>query len=248
MKKQRRMIMCIAIASLFLTACGSAIPEMTKEQSAQVAEYAAGLLLKYDANYHSRLVEETEAEISEEQTAEPVAEQETTEVASSAETSEEAEATPVIDRSEEVQEPSYSSMEEFYGMEGVTITYNGYEIKDMYPEQSSEDEMFFAMSATEGCKLLVLNFNMDNVSGQDENVDMLSKDAKFKVSINGGAPKYALTTMLVNDLASYTGTIAADVTEPLVLVCEIPEENADDIQSLSLEMRNASESAAISLD
>lgn len=246
MRKQRIAIMCIAAMALFMTACGSTIPEMTEEQTAQVAEYAAGLLLKYDENYHSRLVEEPEAAIEEE----PLEEEEVKEEELPAEAAEEEpeEETVVVDKSEEVQAPIYSSIEEFYGIEGVAITYNGYEIKDMYPEQSSSDEMFFAMNATAGCKLLVLNFNVTNTSGQDKNLDMLSMDTKFKVSVNGETPRYALTTMLTNDLASYVGTIMSDATEPMVLVCEIPEDKAGDIQSLSLEMRNMSESTTISLD
>ena len=72
MKKGKRLgIVLLTAASLLLSACGASIPsiptipEMTEEESAQVVEYAAGLLLKYDTNYHSRLVESPEQEEAE---------------------------------------------------------------------------------------------------------------------------------------------------------------------------------------
>lgn len=42
---------------LLLAGCGNHIPEMTKEQSAQISEYAAGLLLKYDKGNVNRLTD-----------------------------------------------------------------------------------------------------------------------------------------------------------------------------------------------
>ena len=237
-------------ASLCMTACGSTIPEMTEEQNAQVVEYAAGLLLKYDENYHGRLVEVPEEEPVEEQPVEEIVEQqpeipEETEETEAQPEEEVREETPVVDISEEAV--VYSSIEEFYGIEGISINYTGYELKDIYPD-SNEEEMFFAMSATEGCKLVVLGFDVANISGQDQNVDMLSLGSKFKVSVNGGTPRYALTTMLTNDLASYMGTITAGASEHLVLVVELPEEDAQSIQTLSLVMKNVSEDATISLN
>lgn len=233
----------IITASLCMTACGSTIPEMTEEQNAQVVEYAAGLLLKYDKNHHSRLVEETEIETETENIEEqPQAENE------QPETSEEVkEETPVVDVSTEPVEAVYSSIEEFYGIEGITINYTGYELKDIYPDGDAE-EMYFAMSATKGCKLVVLQFEVANTSGQDRNVDMLAVGSKFKISVNGANPRYALTTMLTNDLSSYVGTIAAGTSENLILVVELPEEEAQSIQTLSLVIKNVSEDATISLN
>lgn len=249
MKRGRIGMIYIMAAAFYMTACGSAIPDMSEEQNAQVVEYAAGLLLKYDENYHSRLVEEPEAEPGEEepivQEEETVKETETTPVV---DVTQEPETTPVVDVTQEPVEASFGSVEEFYGIDGVSITYNGYELKDMYPDTQESEELYFAMNATRGCKLLVLNFDAANISGGDLNLDMLSRDTKFKVSINGETPKYALTTMLMNDLSSFTGTIAAGASERLVLVSEITEEKANSIQTISLNMRNVSEEGTLSLN
>lgn len=248
MKKGKTGIICIVIASFFMTACGSTVPEMTEEQNAQVVEYAAGLLLKYDENYHSRLVEETEEPVkeTEAETLEQEPEQEADTAASVQE--EPAKETQVIDRTQEAQGSAARSIEEFYGIDGVTIAYTGYEVKDAYPDASESDELILAMGATSGCKLLVLNFDVNNISGGDVNLDMLSFNTRFKISINGETPKYVLTTMLMDDLSSYVGTIAAGTSQRLVLVCEIPTEKANSIQTLSLNMKNVSEDGTISLN
>lgn len=56
---KRKKTFCIMIISLLLllAGCGNHIPEMTKEQSAQISEYAAGLLLKYDEGNVNRLTD-----------------------------------------------------------------------------------------------------------------------------------------------------------------------------------------------
>lgn len=249
MKKGKIGIICVAIASFFMTACGSTVPEMTEEQNAQVVEYAAGLLLKYDENYHSRLVEETEEPVkeTEAETLEKESEQEEETTASLQEEPEKE--TEVIDRTQEAQGSAARSIEEFYGIDGVTIAYAGYEVKDTYPDASADsDELILAMGATSGCKLLVLNFEVNNISGSDVNLDMLSLNTRFKISINGETPRYVLTTMLMDDLSSYVGTIAAGTSQRLVLVCEIPTEKANTIQTLSLNMKNVSEDGTISLN
>lgn len=239
-RKYKGFILACAAWTIFLSACGStAIPDMTEEQNEQVVEYAAGLLLKYDENKHSRLMEREEEAVQEEpvevQTPEPESKPE--------ELPQAAEEPEVVDVSEPAAaEEKSRSIEEFYGLEGVEIKYTGFELKDSYPDESS-DELILAMQATKGCKLLVLHFEVNNVSGQDVNLDMVSAGAKFKISINGEPPKYALTTMLLNDLGSYKGTIAAGEYANLVLMSEITEEKASGIQSVSLSMKNAAEDA-----
>lgn len=236
----------IMAAVVPMAACGSSMPELTEEQNRLIVEYAAGLLLKYDENYHGRIVD-----IEEE--AEPVKEQEVPVEEPVAEEPEETQETEVIENqqtSDEVQMGeaiAERSIEEFYGIEGVSIAYTGFEVKDTYPDVT-DDNLFFAMNASAGSKLLVFNFTVTNVGGQDLNLDMASYNTKFKISINGESPKYILTTMLMNDLASFTGTIPAGASENLVLVSEIPEEASDSVQTVALLMKNELEDAQLTLN
>lgn len=236
-------IVGIMAAVLPMTACGVSGPELTEEQNAQVVEYAVGLMLKYDANYHSRLAEEegNEEEPAEEtvKPAEPPKENAPAEESGSTK--------PLEEESVQEEEIEDRSIEEFCGIEGAVISYTGYEVKDVYPETSGED-LVFAMNASEGCKLIILNFDVQNIGSQDLKMDMLSEETKFKISLNDASPKYALTTMLENDLASYVGTIPAGASENLILVCEVPDEKAESIQTITLLMRNSLEEGRLTLN
>lgn len=239
-------IICVVAMALPMAACGSSGPQLTEEQNDQIVEYAAGLLLKYDENYHDRLVEGEEPEEEIIQTSQ---ETEMTEKEPEEDTSAEnaASGTTEENTGEEPEVIENRSIEEFYGIEGVTISYTGYEVKDTYPDNGEED-LFFAMNASDGCKLIILNFNVANISGQDKSLDMASLGTKFRISINNGTYKYALTTMLMNDMSSYIGTVPAGGTENLVLVCEVPEEDAGSVQTVTLMMKNAAENAQLVLE
>ncbi len=232
-------IVLVAAISLMLTACGESVPEMTEEENAQVVEYAAGLLLKYDQNYENRLVEEDpEAEEkasekekteSDEVKQEPQASQKETQTVN----------TSAVDASNNVQG--------FYGIKGVELKYIGYELKDVYPDGNME-EASYAMSAESGYKLLVLNFEMKNTTQQDVDVNMASTGVKFKISVNGGQPEYALTTILPNDLSTFMGTIGVEDTKDLVLVGEVSEQEASSIWSVALALGDGSSAGSASAD
>ena len=103
------------------------------------------------------------------------------------------------------------------------------------------------MNATPGSQLLVLKFLVSNASGEDVELNMNSYGLRFKVSIDG-EEKSALTTMLLNDMVYYQGTIASGESKELVLVCEIPTEKSDSISKLELIIKNVENTATISLN
>lgn len=51
MRKRFCFLFIICIFIFTMIGCGNEIPEMSEEESAMVSNYAATLLLKYDANY-----------------------------------------------------------------------------------------------------------------------------------------------------------------------------------------------------
>lgn len=228
-------------AALCLSACGNTLPEMTEEQNAQVVEYAAGLLLKYDENYDSRLVELKEEDTREQENESAPEEPEPLDENNNSSPAEET----VTPEAEDI--PINQSIDEFFGIEDITIQYTGLELRDVYSVGEAGD-IPLAMTATRGSKLVVLNFEVINHAETDKKLDMITAGAKFKISINGDAPKYALTTMLPNDLASYNESIPAGGMLNLVLVAEIPDNEAETVESVSLIMRNVSGETTTSLN
>lgn len=221
-----------------LTGCGeNKIPEMTDEQMQLIGEYTAVTLMKYDANQRSRLVDYTEMLA----TPEPEIPQEPE--AEEPQGMDPTDDTPVVDGPAADEPAAPMSIEEALKLpEGIGVIYTGEGLYDSYPEG---EDTFFALSASEGKKLLVLNFSIINASGQEQSVDILSLSPEFKVSVNGEYSRRALMTWLEEDLTVYQGTLPSMGSAATVLVIEVDEETASDISSLSISLKNDSETYTI---
>jgi len=238
MKKKSRVALLVVIAMMFgLTACGkNVIPDMTDEQLQTVGEYAAITLMKYDASNRSRLVD-----LSTIKEKEPA-------VTPSPEPAEEpqvgmgsAEDTPTVNKSE--QENLYSVGEVLELPEGVTVAYTGSEFCDRYPYAG--EDVYFSVVPSEGNKLLVLRFMLSNTSTQDADVDISTAKCSFKVTLNGDYSRKALTTMLLEDLSTYKGKLAAGSSQELVLMVETEAERVENLSSMILNLKNDSKSHTI---
>ena len=153
--------------------------------------------------------------------------------------------TKVIDASQDEETPAPpATIEEYYGIENFTFQYSGYELVESYPS-NTEEEIFFAMDATEGMQLLVLKFTVSNAGAAEQEIDMLGYGARFKVSVNGGSSENALSTMLLNDLQTYKGVVPAGSGVELVSIVEVPQSTA--IETIDFVLRGADGSAVINL-
>lgn len=252
MKKSWIKILAISAAGICLTGCGNAIPEMTPQQQELVVEFAAGELLKFDQKHTTKLTpiemiqeENSQADTAalEEQADNPADKVKGQEEGAATEEGTSADEVTVIDQT---QEAIPKSVDEFLELTGVSIAYTGYELTDSYPSEAADDVYFF-MSATANNKLLVLKFQVENVSGESMELDLAHKKARYKIVVND-LEQNALTTMLMNDMAYYRGTLASGEKVELVLVGEVSGEQANQITSLGLTMKSADETATISLN
>lgn len=209
-------------AALLMTGCGE-MPNLTQDETELISEYAVGVLLKYDTAHGRRLVDTSgyELPVEEPEPEEPAAEPEEP----AEEEQPEAEEPAVVDVSqdEEQTEPTVTSVEQYYGIPNIMITYQGCEMADSYPPTGEGDTLFFSMDATQGSQLLVLKFNAQNLSSEDQALNMLGYGATFRVSVNGEPSKGALATMLVNDMQTYDSIIPASTSVDLVSIVEVPQ-------------------------
>lgn len=237
--KKWNVLLCSMAAAFMMTGCGE-MPDLTQEETELISEYAVGVLLKYDMGHRSRLVdtsvyEEEETELPEEESQEEDAEPETEEPAEVVD----------VSQDEEEAQPMISSVEEYYGIPNVTISYTGYEMADSYPPSEEGAVPVFSMDASSGMQLLVLKFNVQNISGQDQQMDMLGYGATFRVSVNGEASKGALATMLTNDMQTYDGVIPANTLVEMVSIVEVPQ--GTNVGSIEFILRGNGEDGTLTL-
>lgn len=241
--------LCGIAVTIFMTGCGSVMPDLTEEETEIISEYAAGVLLKYDRVSSGRLMSMSEYEEEENRKAEK--EQARTEEKPSEEEQAPEESrtddTEVIDVSQdgEAGTAAPSTIEEYYGIQDIAIQYTGYELAESYPADTEGEEVFFAMDATEGMQLLILKFTASNGGAADQTLDMLGHGARFRISINGGSGENALSTMLLNDLQTYDDVIPAGSSVELVSIVEVPQSIA--VETIDLTMRGAAGNSVISL-
>ncbi|MBD5508798.1 MAG: hypothetical protein HDR05_12340 [Lachnospiraceae bacterium] len=236
--KKVSVLLCGLTMALLTAGCGE-MPDLTQEETDLIAEYAAGMLLKYDRDIN-RLVDTSmyEEEVEEEVILPEEAEEPTE--------TEEEESTSVVDVSQDEEtEPAVSSVEQYYGVPNVMIAYTGYEVTDSYPPSSEGEDLVFSMEASSGTQLLVLKFNAQNLSGEDQVLNMLGYGARFRVSVNGESSKGALATMLVNDMQTYNDVIPANSAVELVSIVEIPQ--GTNVGSIDMILRGGEQDATLRL-
>lgn len=237
----KKVISYLLISICCLGMCGcTSFPNLTDADMDLVAEYAAGLLLQYSATSDNRLVDVDEAllaleELEEEETEEPVEEipvEEPDEPIDEPEVI--TEETPVIDNTGLTEETTHP-INDCMGVDVLTVQFNGYEIEDSYPDGSGA---FFALDAKDGCKLVVLKYTLTNNTDSSVDINMLDKNVSYRVSLDGSGYQYALSTMLLDDLSTYVGTLQSGNSVELVLISEWKEEEVNNITNLTLYIKN----------
>lgn len=226
--KKRGCLLVMVLVVTMLTGCASeltTIPDMTRQQRQEISEYAVELLLKYDKDSQSRLVDlsvfEDEVEdipedvlSKDEPGMDPVEDTPTIEI----------EDNPVIEQ---------ISLEELLHLpETISIKYLDYLLTDIYPANVDE---FYQVEAGIGKKLLILKFELSNTGVDPKTVNMIGKDFQYRVKINDDKEKLTVLTFTLEDeLSTYMDTLISGQSVELVLVAEFDEADVADVNSLHL--------------
>ena len=210
---------------------------LTQEEQKMYAEYAAGVLMKYNAGSNNRVLtgqKLVQVEAKEKAQREQAAKREQLAAeyeAGNKENTSSHGSSSIADSSGGSGMSSVSDMSQATGTDAFSIIYDGYEITDSYP--NSGEDILMAMDATTGKLLLVTKYKITNNSNQTETLDMFSKQGKFKLSFNGKSYK-SQYTLLLDDLSMYRGEIEAGETISGVLIFEIPESEASNVGEMVL--------------
>lgn len=118
-------------------------------------------------------------------------------------------------------------------IDGVLLSYQGYSISSTYPESSKS----YVINADKGKKLLVLRFDLYNSADSATKVNMIDKGILVQTILNGENLGYNAVTFLPNDLTSFVGNIDPKAHESLVVLTEIDQSLATNIQTLGMIFR-----------
>lgn len=239
MKKHMSCFLIICILSVFLCGCGNAIPELTQEEQNMVANYAAAALLKYDSGYQSRLLNDEQLE--KEETVQNEIRKKAEEMADLEKEKElQKEEKELLTKTEKREESvAVTDPAEFLGLDGLSVSFNGVEFADQYPE--GEDDLYFVANASEGCKLAVLHLTILNHTSEVKSADIFDTNAYFKVSFDGENYHRIMSTLFAWDFSVYNEQIQPGESADTVILLELPEEECVNPDTVILYIRYQNE-------
>ncbi len=228
----KKIILIVSVfGCLMLSGCAS-VYNLTTEESDLIAEYAAGVLCKNSFKNKDDYVKlKSYLYASKEQTTTKPSENEKP-------TDNPDENVEIIDPKDEdaskaSQTANVSSIAEVLGMENVEITCLGYDVMDSYPK----DEFALSTTATEGHKLIVVQYNLMNLSSQSVLMHVNS-GVMVKAVINGSDSVNVYGTLLNDDILNMDGKeLAPGETITGVFVFNVKEDLCNNIASLNVEAR-----------
>lgn len=262
-------ICCIVVLSLFLAGCAKTI-ELTDEENHLIAEYAAELLLKYDRNMEQKYYDDsvepskpatpadadkdtgtTEESSTEDVTSEEVTGEVTTEENSGTATNTEdgnSDGTTEDDSLQGITADADKNFDiaEFAGLETVSVKYDCYMVLDRYPSYD-QDGVYIEIAAPTGYKLLVVKFNIENKTNQEQYIDLYSKNLDYSIIINDSRSAKQMLTILIDDLYTYQADIDASMIQEAVLLFQVSDSVAGNIEDLKLKVENEDAERVIQL-
>ena len=245
-KKMKPFIILLAGTLIVsLNGCGNTIPCLSEEQEALVVEYASTAVLKHDANYQGKLVDLSTLKNEEETPVEETMQAPAEEADIPKEPEQMQEPQQDVFSAEQAEAEIQADAEQILGLQDVSLTYSGYEVDEFYPKNGNE--IYFVMNATPGNNLLVVKFTLRNLLNEEQDIQIQPGTVRVKIIMNG-EEKNALTTMLLNDLATYQGTLGPNEETELVVVGEYPVEDLQTIDSLSVKLKNESGEVVLNCD
>lgn len=247
--KKGKVLGLLAMSAVLLTGCVDHMPELTTEQSDIIAEYAAGLLLKYSSNYDYKIVSEEEVaaamaagqEDFAPETEETGTDEEQTQEPGAGTPSQETPSTEA--ETEQVQLVADLDFAAELGIDDLIIRYQSFEICSSYPQNNTG----FSVDAAQGKKLLVMHFDMEGLPEEDVDCNLFDYDIKMRVNINDTVSAGVLSTLIPNDLASYMDVVHAGDRVDVVAVAEIADMSEEQIQTLTLRASSKGQTCTVRL-
>lgn len=241
--RQKKYLLGIIMCGVFvmLTGCGTKAYDLSEADQQNIANYAAHVLTKHNARQGEGLTYmEFESEAKQDSDQQQPEETDTQTTKENNTNTNNSNSTNNNAQSTEVQEPAVT-LEQALGLgNGVTAAYSHYDVTDSYVEAD-----YFSLNASAGKTYVVLHINL-SATGGEASCDMLSKKLNYRLSINGDKAVGAQTSILLNDLSTYQGTVSAQPTD-CVLLFEVSADKAENITSLDLRVGESGKMSTVKL-
>ncbi|MDE6635244.1 MAG: hypothetical protein K2K09_01380 [Lachnospiraceae bacterium] len=217
--KRNVAVMGIMMAAIYLTGCSSSIVALNDDENKVVARYIADKLLQNDINYKkTELVYIEPTQAPQEEVPETPAPVQPTDAPVPTEA-------PVTDNPDTSGEPSdegdiIRDWSKFFTTDEWSITYSSYDTYKTYPEKSD----VYSINASEGNQLLVLFFDVKNLTDKKIKVNLSDYKLDYKLYIGDAGYNPQIAVLENGGLMYLKASIPAGKTEKAELVFEVPKD------------------------
>ncbi len=228
-------VFCVAVlsAAVLLTGCSSG-PDLSRFNNDLEAEYIAGTLLKYNADYEGML--EYDRSILD-VTPTPVP---TPTLAPTSTPESESEPGTVSGQGDEAVETISVALDEISPAAGITWSQEAYEVKQSY------GSAFATVEAREDCKLLIVKFRIKNTNAKKKSVNFEKAKVSYVLEADGKAVATPLNSIIEGDMQYFTDTIPAGKSREGVLIFEVPK--SQNVESATVRVTKGNQSASVVLN
>lgn len=239
-----RKISCglLAISMMFMTGCGEPMLEMTDEERSIIVNYAAHVVSKYNnyqgegMTYVSKEEKERLANENKEQENEQQPEEEEPSVAELPQEEIPGTEPQPQEQPQNTEQPSEEvasvTLQQALGFgEAIQATYNGYDVMPNYVEGD-----YYALDADAGKTFLIMHIDLTNQTAEAMNCNLLAAGPVFTLTVNDGYKVNAETTILLDDLGTFSADLQVGETASTVLLFQISEEQVAKIEKIGLQV------------
>lgn len=225
--KRSKVKMCalIIVVSLVFTGCGETPTVLTESEEAIIVNYAAHIVSKYNQKQPDGITYVSDSIYEEAADTE-----ESSETVKS--DSQSGNGDVLADSDTQAEETNQVTLTQALGLDGITAEYVSSELIASYIQSD-----YYAIDASAGNVYLVLHIDLTNTTSEDKVCDLLSAKPIFHVEVNGNVTASAQTTILLNDLGTYQGTIVAGEKVETVLLFEIPKTQVETVNNVKLTVK-----------
>ena len=216
---KRKIILCILLIAFSLTGCINSY-DYTEVETDSVAEYMAGLLLKYDSEYNQALapiekvIKEDIGEVLKEQEQQNEPQTESTEK------------TAIQNDKNQTEQPGQPeqiyTISDVIGVKDFELQYQTYRLTDAYPEDT--DTAYFTLTPRNGYQLLITEFNLKNTTKKQKTLNLTKDKIQYQLVVNEGTEYKPLLTLLENDLQYINIILEKQEETKVLLIYEVPTE------------------------
>ena len=212
MKKELAIVL-VAVVLLFTGCLGMDPPDVTEEQKKQMAQYAAGLLMKYNKFYMENLTTPTPTP---EATPTPTPAPTSTPTPTPTEGAKPTSGAKPTEGAGEGNEKALADLKDVIGVDGLELSYGGYEIYESYTFDGYSVEPQDA-----GKLLMIAKIIVKNTTDSALAVNLTDKNLNYRLYTDANNYMLPKWSMLLNDFTTLNTTLEAGQSFETVLVFEV---------------------------